>query len=267
MLANLMIGLREGIEAALIVGILVATLKKQSRDREIKTVLTGVGVAVIVSVLAGVLIATLVADAEEGISQVVGAGASLLAVGFVTWMIFWMSRNARHIGGELNQKLTASKTSYAVAAIGFFAVLREGVETSIFLWTSTKQLGHSSIDLLGAVVGLLIAALAGYALYRGSLKINLALFFKFTGGYLIILAAGILTSAVHELEELHWFSILQSNTYDFSAALSEDTPVGFALKSLFGFNAAPTMLQTLAWVLYCAPICYLFFKEQSAKKA
>lgn len=267
MLANLMIGLREGIEAALIVGILVATLKKQSREREIKTVLMGVGVAVIASVLAGVLIATLVADAEEGISQVVGAAASLLAVGFVTWMIFWMSRNAKHIGGELNQKLTASKTTYAVAAIGFFAVLREGVETSIFLWSSTKQLGHSSVDLLGAVAGLLIASLAGYAIYRGSLKINLSAFFRLTGGYLIILAAGILTSAVHELEELHWLNVLQGKTYDLTSALSEDTALGFALKSLIGFNAAPTLLQSLAWLLYCAPICYLFFKEQSKKSA
>jgi high-affinity iron transporter len=267
MLANLLIGLREGIEAALLIGVLVATLKKQGRASEIKTVLIGVAAAIAVSAVAGLLLALLVADVEGGLNQIISASASIIAVVFVTWMIFWMSRHSASLAGEIQGKLTNTTTGIAVAVIGFFAVVREGIETSIFLWSSTAQSGQGASALVGAGVGFLLAGVAGYGIYRGSLTLNLKTFFRFTGGYLIILSAGILASAVAELEELHWFNFLQSKTYDVSSVITEDSPIGFALKSLIGFNAAPTLLQSLVWGLYSAPICYLFVSSQRAKTA
>ncbi len=265
MLANFMIGLREGLEAALVIGIIVAYLKKQNRPSDVRKVLFGVFAAILVSLLSGLLLSVLVADTEAGTNQIIGATASVLAVVFVTWMIFWMARHSRSLPSEMHGKLAQVSSTYAVIAIGFFAVVREGIETSIFLWSSTNAAEQGATPIIGAVLGLATAVAIGYGIYRGSLRLNLRLFFAVTSGFLILVSAGILAYAVRELEELNWFTFLQEHTYDVSSVVTEGSPLEILLKSTLSFNAAPTQLQTLVWFAYLLPISTLYWMRTKRK--
>jgi high-affinity iron transporter len=266
MLANFMIGLREGLEAALVIGIIVAYLKKQSRVSDIRKVSIGVIAAILLSILSGLLLSILVADTEAGTNQIIGASASILAVIFVTWMIFWMAKHSRSLPSEMHNKLAKVTSTFAVVAIGFFAVVREGVETSIFLWSSTNASEQGITPIFGAVIGLASSAAIGYGIYRGSLKLNLRLFFAVTSGFLILVSAGILAYAVMELEELHWFPFLQAHTYDVSNIVAVGSPLEIFLKSTLSFNAAPTQLQTLVWFIYLLPIATIYWLRTKPKK-
>ena len=265
MLANFMIGLREGLEAALVIGIIIAYLNKQNRQQDARRVLIGVVAAIFVAILSGLLLSILVADAEAGTNQIIGASASFLAVIFVTWMIFWMARHSRALPSQMHAKLAAVTSTYALIAAGFFAVVREGIETSIFLWSSTNAAGQGAVSIVGAILGLATSAAIGYAIYRGSLKLNLRVFFSITSGFLILVSAGILAYAVHELEELGWLPFLQATTYDVSSVVTEGSPLEIFLKSTLSFNAAPTQLQSLVWFAYAIPVGYLYYRRPSKK--
>ena len=265
MLANFMIGLREGLEAALVVGILVAYLRKQERHKDVRAVSVGVIAAILVSLLAGLLLSILVADTEAGTNQIIGASASVLAVIFVTWMIFWMAKHSRSLPSEMHNKLAKVSSTFAVVGIGFFAVVREGIETSIFLWSATNASEQGITPIFGAIIGLAAAAGIGYGIYRGSLKLNLRLFFAVTSGFLILVSAGILAYAVMELEELHWFPFLQTTFYDVSSFVTEGSALEIFLKSTLSFNAAPTQLQALVWFMYLLPIATIYWVRTKRK--
>jgi high-affinity iron transporter len=156
-------------------------------------------------------------------------------------------------------------STFAVVGIGFFAVVREGVETSIFLWSSTNAAEQGATPIIGAVLGLGAAAAIGYGIYRGSLKLNLRLFFSVTSGFLILVSAGILAYAVMELEELNLFPFLQAHTYDVSSIVTEGSPLEILLKSTLSFNAAPTQLQTLVWFAYLLPIATIYWMRTKRK--
>ena len=266
MLANFMIGLREGLEAALVIGIIIAYLKKQNRLADVRKVTFGVVAAILISILSGLLLSIIVADTEAGTNQVIGASASVLAVVFVTWMIFWMAKHSRSLPSEMHGKLADVSSTFAVVAIGFFAVVREGIETSIFLWSSTNAAEQGATPIIGAIVGFAAAAAIGYGIYRGSLRLNLRLFFAVTSGFLILVSAGILAYAVGELEELNWFPFLQAHTYDVSTIVTEGSPIEIFLKSTLSFNAAPTQLQTLVWFTYLLPVATLYLLRTRPKK-
>lgn len=265
MLANFMIGLREGLEAALVIGILVAYLKKQGRNDDVRRVIVGVISAIATSILAGLLLNVLVADAEDGANQIIGGLASVLAVVFVTWMIFWMAKHSRSLPSEMHNKLAQATGSITVTAIGFFAVVREGIETSIFLWSSTEAAGQGAVTIWGAVLGLATAAALGYAIYRGSLRLNLRLFFAVTSGFLILVSAGILAYAVKEFEELGWFPFLQSPAYDFTSITPEGSPLEILLKGTLSYNPAPSQLQSLIWFTYLLPITTIYWMRTRKK--
>lgn len=265
MLANFMIGLREGLEAALVIGILVAYLKKQGRQADVRRVIVGVISAIAISIVAGLALNLLVADAEDGANQLIGGFASLLAVVFVTWMIFWMAKHSRSLPSEMHNKLAAASGSIAVTAIGFFAVVREGIETSIFLWSATEAAGQGPVTIWGAVFGLITAALLGYAIYRGSLRLNLRLFFAVTSSFLILVSAGILAYAVKEFEELGWFPFLQNLSYDLSSITPEGSPIEILLKGTLSYNSAPTQLQTLIWFTYLLPTATIYWMRTRKK--
>lgn len=266
MLANFMIGLREGLEAALVIGIIIAYLKKQNRLSDIRKVSIGVAAAILLSILSGLLLSILVADTEAGTNQIIGASASFLAVIFVTWMIFWMAKHSRSLPSEMHGKLAEVSSTYAVVAIGFFAVVREGIETSIFLWSSTNAAEQGATPILGAIVGLATSGFIGYAIYRGSLRLNLRLFFAVTSGFLILVSAGILAYAVMELEELHVFPFLQGIFYDVSSIVTEGSPLEIFLKSTLSFNSSPTQLQALVWFTYLLPVATVYFLRTRRKK-
>jgi high-affinity iron transporter len=266
LLSNFLIGLREGLEAALIVGILVAYAKKTSREDWVSKILLGVAAAIGVSILAGLLLNWLVEDPEGGTNEVIAGTASFVAVFFVTWMIFWMAKNARNLSGDLKSRLSGTTTAFTVVSLAFFAVIREGIETSVFLWSSVSASGQGSFALLGAALGLIVAAWLGYLIYRGALKLNLTAFFKYTGAFLIVVAAGILGYAVHEFQEVGLLPFLTATTYDVSAIVPQGSLQDIILRGTISFRAAPSNLETLVWVLYVGIVSVLFGRAYSSSK-
>lgn len=268
MLANFFIGLREGLEAALIVGILVAYVIKIGQPKRIRTIMFGVGAAVIASICVALLLNYTVETVPAGTSELIAGVSSALAVVFVTWMIFWMKSQSKALGSTLRNQVDASltKSSLALFAIAFTAVIREGIETSVFLWSASQATGSGESPVLGAVLGLGVATAAGYLLFKGALKINISKFFNYTGAFLILVSAGILAYAVKEFEEVFTLP-LQALTYDVTGILPKKSPIESVLHGMIGFNSAPTNLQTLIWFAYIVPVTYLFVKRSKTKTA
>jgi len=266
LLANLLIGLREGLEAALIVGILVAYLKKLGQNKSIKLILIGVLAAILLSIGAGLLLSLIVANVEGGTNQIIGGATSIVAVAFVTWMIFWMNRQSRQMSKHLRSKVDVAveHSALALVSIAFFAVIREGIETAIFLWSTTRADTTGDSPILGAILGLLIAAALGYGLYRGSLKINLSVFFRFTGAFLILVAAGILAYGIMELQELNWLP-LASKAYDISAWFPSGSLIETLLHGTVSFNPNPSILEVIAWSGYLVIVSGLYIRASRKK--
>ena len=269
MLANYLIGIREGLEAALFVSILVAYLVKLNQREKLPTLFAGVIAAVLASVGIGLLLTFLVTDAPEGINEFIAGLASFIAVGFVTWMIFWMARQSKNLGGALRGRVDKVGTSSAIglAGVAFFAVIREGAETSVFIWSSTRAAGEGTNAALGAVLGLLTATVLGYLIYRGAVKINLSKFFKYTGAFLIVVAAGILAYGVHEWQEIGLLPFLTATSYDVSNVVTENSALDLILRGTISFRSAPSQLESLLWFVYAVPTAVLFAKSSKAKKA
>ena len=267
MLANFLIGLREGLEAALIIGILVAYLIKTGRQKAVGQVLIGVGAAIAVSVAVGLILNLTVTTSTDAIAEAIAGTASVIAVGFVTWMVFWMKSQSAALSADLRKKLDArSATTLGVITIAFVAVVREGVETSIFLWSAARATSTGDNPIIGAVLGLLLAATLGYLIYRGALRLNLSKFFRYTGVFLIVVAAGILAYAVGEFQELIALP-LQQLSYDISNVLPEGSALEAVLHGLISFNPAPTLLQSLTWFGYLIPVTALYLRSAKAKSA
>jgi high-affinity iron transporter len=265
MLANFLIGLREGIEAALIVSILVTYLVKLGERKHVAKIFLGVEAAIAVAIAVGVALSELENSVPAELEPAISGAVSLLAAGFVTWMIFWMATQSKAMAGSLRGQIDQAvvKSGWSLAVVAFLAVLREGIETSVLLWSSTKSTATDSTPLWGAVLGLCTAAALGYLIYRGAVKLNLRAFFKITGAYLIVVAAGILAYGVGEFQEIGWLPILTSQTYDLSAALPEGSIFEVILKGTIAFNTAPTLLQSIAWVAFIVPISWRFALAQS----
>jgi FTR1 family protein len=216
MTANFLIGLREGLEATLIVVLLMAYLVKTGRRVLIPRLWAGVAVAVAVSVAFGALLTFgprgLTFEAQEAI----GGGLSIIAVGLVTWMVFWMARTARTLGGDLKSAVdrVADGAGWGLVAVAALAVGREGLETALFLWAAAQSSGETTTPLVGALLGLGVAAALGYLLHRGVLKVNLTRFFTWTGVALIIIAGGVLAYGVHDLQEAGILPGLHSLAFD-----------------------------------------------------
>jgi high-affinity iron transporter len=270
MLANFLIGLREGLEAALIVGILAGYLVKIGRRSDFPKLFTGVGAAVALSILVGFGLTFAVTEAPEGTNEIIAGTMSIIAVGFVTWMIFWMASQAKSLGAD--QALETS--TITLVGVAFFAVIREGIETAVFLWSASKATGDETHPILGATLGLLVATVMGYLIYRGVLKFNLSSFFKYTGAFLIIVAAGILAYGIHELQEVGIFAgleqafpVLTANAYDVSGIIEKDGVVHSILKGTISFRVTPTNLEALVWFLYTIPVTLIYVLGYRTKRA
>lgn len=263
-LGNYLIGLREGLEASLVVVILIAYLVKTERRQLIPRIWVGVAAAVLVSLAFGALLTygpqRLTFEAQEAI----GGTLSIVAVGFVTWMVFWMARHARGLSGELRGKLdTAAEAGRAsLVVVALLAVGREGLETALFLWAATQAAtnadGSTLTPLLGALLGILTAVAMGFAFYKGVLKINLSRFFKWTGVILIIVAAGVLAYGVHDLQEAGILPGLNNLAFDVSDQIPPDSWLGTLLKGTLNFSPSTTWLEAAAWVAYVVPTMILF---------
>jgi high-affinity iron transporter len=259
-LGNALIGLREGLEASLVVSILVAFLVRTDRRRELPKVWLGVGIAVLVSV--GVTLGLTLAEQALTFeaSEALGGSLSIIAVGFVTWMIFWMRNNARAMSSDLQGKLeTAIRMGpIAVVVMATLAVGREGLETAVFFFAAAQAAGETAQPLIGFLIGIALAIVLAYLIYRGAMKINLAKFFTVTGLLLIFVAAGILAYGVHDLQEAGVLPGLATLAFDVSATIPPDSWYGTLLKGVFNFSPQTTVFQAVVWVLYVAVVLTLF---------
>lgn len=258
---NLLIGLREGLEAALVVSILVAYLVKTDRPNHLSLVWTGVAAAVVVSVGCGALLTYTVTGLDTFKQQEMAGGfLSIIAVGLVTWMIFWMRRTARVLKAELTSKLEAAVAmgAGAVALMAFLAVAREGLETTLFFFSAAQQADSELGPLLGFLVGIAIAVALAFALYQGAIRINLGTFFTWTGALLVVVAAGIFGYGFHDLQEADILPGLNSLAFDVSAQIPPDSWYGTLLKGIFNFQPQTTVVQAVAWVAYLVPVLTFF---------
>lgn len=263
LVSNALIGLREGLEAALVVVILVAFLVKTQRTWALRWVWTGVAVAVALSVALGAFLTFGTRQLSFEAQELIGGTASIVAVAFVTVMVFWMKTAARTISGELKGKLDRALDlgPLAIATVGFLGVGREGLETAIFFYATTQAAGAGTYQpLLGWVLGLGGAILLGFLIYRGALQINLAKFFRWTGIFLVVVAAGILAYGIHDLQEAAFLPGLQSLAFDVSSVVPPTSWYGTLLKGIFNFTPATTWLQLVGWLAYVGIVLPLFLR-------
>ncbi|MFD5451350.1 iron uptake transporter permease EfeU [Streptomyces sp. NPDC003470] len=261
MFSNYLIGLREGLEASLVVCILIAYLVKTGRRDALKPIWAGIGVAVAIALGFGCALEFGSQELTFKAQEALGGSLSILAVVLVTWMVFWMRRTARHLKSELHGRLDAALRmgTGALVATAFLAVGREGLETALFVWASV----HAASDgtprpLIGVALGLATAVLLGWLFYKGALRINLAKFFTWTGGMLVVVAAGVLAYGVHDLQEADLLPGLTNLAFDISGTVDPASWYGTLLKGVFNFQPDPTVLQVTVWLLYLVPALALF---------
>ena len=265
MFGNYLIGLREGLEASLIVSILVAYLVRVGRRGMLGLVAAGVAAAVTVSVGFGALLTftstTLLATSAS--REIFGGVLSLVAVGFVTWMIFWMRRAARTMRSELAGRMDAALAvgAVAVALTVFLAVAREGLETALFFWSAVQAAGQTNVPVVGFTLGVATAVLLAWLLYRRAVTLNLATFFTWTGAGLIVVAAGVLAYAVHDLQEGGLLPGLTTLAFDVTDQIPPASWYGTLLKGVFNFSPATTVIELIAYLGYLIPVMILFFRR------
>ncbi|MFD0889207.1 iron uptake transporter permease EfeU [Streptosporangium algeriense] len=269
MFASYLIGLREGLEATLVVSVLVAFLVKSDRRNRLPQVWTGVGVAVALSVGFGALLTFTAAHLSHGQQEMFDAVTSLLATVFVTWMIFWMRRAARSLSGELRARLDEAIQvgTGAVVIMAFLAVAREGLETALLFFASVQGATTSASPLIGITLGVLTAVAIGWGLYRSALRINLTVFFTWTGLLLILIAAGIFKYGVHDLQEANILPGLSDYAFDISSAMPADSWYGALVSGMFNITPQPSVLETAAWLLYAVPTLFLFLRPRRKRPA
>lgn len=258
MLTTFVIGLREGLEAALIVGIIAAFIIRRGNREALRPMWWGVAAAVALS--AGGAIALHIANRSLTLQsrEVMEGVLALLAVAGITYMIVWMRRHAADLRDDLESKAglaLAAGSATAIVAMAFVAVLREGLETAVFLLATLGNDASSPVlGALGAAVGILVSVVIGYGIYRGGVRINLQRFFRVTGVVLVIVAAGLLASAVHSLAEAGVIGFLQHSAIDLSWLIAPGTIRSSLLTAFFGFQPVPTVAEVVAWAVFLIPM-------------
>ncbi|MBT0992750.1 FTR1 family protein [Cellulomonas sp. DKR-3] len=263
MVANFLIGLREGLEAALVVSILVAYLVKTDRRDLLPALWGGVAVAVGASLAFGALLTFGPKGLSFEAQEAIGGSLSIVAVGLITWMIFWMAKTARHLKADLQHKLddAIAAGKGAVVVMALLAVGREGLETALFLWAGAQATSSGTAGpLVGAALGIGVAVVAAWLMYRGAVRLNLRVFFAWTGLFLVLVAAGVLSYGVHDLQEAGILPGLNNLAFDVSATVPPSSWYGTLLKGVFNFTPATTWLQLVAWVAYVATVLTFFVR-------
>jgi high-affinity iron transporter len=258
MLAGFLLALREGVEAALIISIVLGMLKKMNRDDRALVVWLGMTVAVLLSVAVAIVLGVIGAEFEGAAEQAFEGLTMLFAAAVLTWMIFWMQKQGRQIQkgleAEVREALSGGQTA-TLFSVAFLAVLREGIELALFLTAvnfSSPTVGGEApiLGWLGGVLGLIAAIVIGWLMYESAIKLNLRRFFQFTSIVLILFAAGLVGSAMHEFNELGWIPAAIEQVYNLNPIVPETTTAGEFLKALFGYNANPSLTAMLAYIGY-----------------
>ncbi|MEU8778636.1 iron uptake transporter permease EfeU [Streptomyces sp. NPDC048606] len=270
MFGNYLIGLREGLEASLVVCILVAYLVKTDNRAALRPVWIGVGIACALSLAFGAMLEFGTQELTFQAQELLGGTLSIVSVALVTWMVFWMKRTARNLRAELHGRLDAALAmgTGALVATAFLAVGREGLETALFVWASVRASGEgSSAPLIGVLLGIATAIVLGWLFYRGALRINLSRFFTWTGAMLVVVAAGVLAYGVHDLQEAAFLGGLNDRAFDISEVIPPDSWYGVLLKGVFNFQPNPTVLQLVVWSAYLVVVLTLFLRPTGARPA
>ena len=253
---------REGLEASLIVGIVLAYLAKTDNRSSFRVIWAGTAAAVVLSIMLGAALFFTVGELEGRSEQTFEGVAMLSAVAVLTWMIFWMRKQATNIKRELEAKLAgaiAAGSAIGLASVVFFAVLREGWETALFLFAISESSTPLSTGV-GAVAGLAVSISLGVALYMGSRRLNLRQFFTVTGLLLIVFAAGLLAHGIHEFQEAGLLPETVEHVWNTNAYVSEDSTFGKFLTALFGYNGDPSLLEVLAWGAFLVGALWFFLR-------
>jgi len=269
-LAPYLIGLREGLEAVLVVSILVAFLVKSDRRDRLGQVWAGVAGAVALSVALGAALTYTDGLLSFEQRELFEAVTSILAVGLVTWMIFWMRRFAHTLSRDLRGKLehAVGLGGAAVVVMAFLAVAREGMETAVFFYAAAQGASSSLAPLVGITLGLATSVGLGFLIYAGAIRVNLSVFFRWTGLGLILVAGGIFKYGVHDLQEAGVLPGLRSYAFDLSGTgYTGGTWYDALLGGMFNFTATPTVLETVAWAAYVGPALVLFLLPDRRRRS
>jgi high-affinity iron transporter len=263
--ANFLIGLREGLEAALVVSILIAYLVKSNRRDKLVNVWIGTGAALVLSVGLGFGLQFMKGSyLESEVGQDTFAGiTSVIAVALVTSMIFWMRNTGRKIAAEMRDKMDKAIQvgTFAVISLAFIAVAREGLETAVFFFSAVQSAGNTTEPLIGFGLGIVTALVLAWFIYQGAIRLNLSKFFTYTGYLLIFVAAGVLLYGIHELSDVGILPGAGVVLYDISGIVSLETWYGALLNGLFNFRPVVTWIEGLSWLTYVLVVIYFFAKK------
>jgi high-affinity iron transporter len=268
-LPTFVIGLREGLEASLIVGIIAAFLGQQGRRDALRQVWIGTIAAVLICLAIGIVLDVVSQELpqrqQEGLETVVG----LVAVAMVTYMVVWMRRHARDLKGDL-EGATASAlargSAKALVAMAFLAVLREGFETAVFLLATFNASYNAALAALGAFLGIVLAVVLGWGIYRGGVRINLGRFFRITGIVLVLVAAGLVMTALHTANEAGWLNVGQAQAFDLTWLVRPGTPIASLFTGVFGIQPYPTQIEVIGWLVYAVPLVLYVAWPQRPKR-
>jgi len=252
MIAALCFAFREGLEAALILGIVMGVLRRVGRRDQEKMVWLGAGLAALLSLGAGIGLYALGIGFEGRAEEVFEGLAMLLAAGVLTWMIFWMEKQGRQIQAGLERDVRRAATvggRWAIFSLAFLAVLREGIELALFLTAATFTV-TAAATVVGGLLGLAAAVLAGWLIFASTTRLNVRAFFQVTSILLILFAAGLVAHGFHELNEAGWVPSVIEHVWDINPILDENSAVGQILKALFGFNGNPSLTEVAAYIGY-----------------
>ena len=265
MLPTFVIGLREGLEAALIVGIIAAFLSQQGRRDSLRWMWLGVAVAVLLcsGVAWGLHAAeqNLPQREQEQLETVI----ALVAVGMITWMIVWMRRHAADLKGDLQERASVALvegSAIGLVVMAFLAVLREGLETSVFMLAAFQQSDRPGLTGTGALLGVTVAVVLGYGIYRGGVKINLSKFFRVTGVVLVLVGAGLFAFAVHTAHEGGWWNLLLDRAVDLRWLIDPGSVQSALITGMFGIQPEPTWGELLAFLVYAVPMTVYVCRPQ-----
>lgn len=256
-MAAFLVMLREGVEAALIVGILLAYVHRLGRRREAQWVWAGTISAALLSVIAGIVVFSTIGSLDERAEEIAEGMVAWVAAGLLTWMIFWMGSQARHLRARLEGEVDtalASGGAVGLAAIAFFAVLREGLESALFLISTTVGIEADGLQFLGGLLGLTVAVVIGYLIYRGGTRIDVRMFFRATGVLIVLFAAGLVAKGIHEFQEVGLLPVLIDPLWNLNILDPDVNILGQFAKSLFGWRPDPSLLMVVGYLAYLVPI-------------
>jgi len=262
------ITLREGLEIAVVLAIIMSYLKQLGHTKETGKVWLGAGAAALISILAALGIFFVLGVTEiEGFQAILEGTLKIIAVFMLTWMTIWMKRQGGNISGGLKKQIQVAishGSTWALASLAFISVLREGIETVLFIVGSTQQTSAIA-TVSGSILGFGVSAILGYILYRGTHRLPLKSFFNVMSILLIFMAAGLFFGGIHEFQELHMIPVGIEQIWSTKAILDQQSTIGGLLKAIFGYADSPNLVQVIVYCLYLIGAFYAYFKPSKLK--